>query len=160
MIKAVLTAVLLIATPVLSDGFSTQRAGMWHGVGVQVDAQDWSMELTVDVDRATVDYATTDCGGEWRYLKVADDKIVAIEDITYGEDICLDGGLVQLTDYRDDMLFYRWFDTSGAVVAGAILMQGEMREDNYDALLLLTLEAFGKGFINGGEGVTLEENKI
>lgn len=160
MIKAVLTVVMLTATPAFADSFATQKTGMWHGVGVQVDAQDWSMELTLDEYAAAVDYATTDCGGEWRYLKVTDDKIVAIEDITYGEDICLDGGLVQLTDYRDDMLFYRWFDTAGAVVAGAVLMQGEMREDNYDALLLLTLEAFGKGFVDGGEGVTLEENKI
>lgn len=160
MLKAILTVAMLIATPVLADEFAVQKAGEWHGVGVQVDAQDWSMELTVDVDGAAVEYATTGCGGAWRYLKVTDDKIVAIEDITYGMDICLDGGLVELADYHDDMLLYRWFDTAGTFVAGAVLMQGEMREDNYDALLLLTLEAVGKGFVDGGEGVVIEENKI
>ena len=159
MFKTILMAIL-IATPVFAGGFAAQKAGDWHGVGVQVDAQDWSMELTLDGDGAAVDYATTGCGGEWRYLKVADDKIVAIEDITYGMDICLDGGLVQLTDYRDDMLLYRWFDTAGTVVAGAILVKGQMPEGNYDALLLLTLEALGKGFVNGGAGVVLKENKI
>ncbi len=133
------------------ENFAAANAGIWHGVGIQVDAQDWPMELRLSPDDAGVDYASLECGGDWRYLKVDEEQVLAVEKITYGVEECLDGGLVRLQAYGDGMLVYRWFDNNGNAVAAAVLIEGPMRMDNYDALLRLTVEAMGKGFVKGPE---------
>jgi len=145
-----------------AENLQITKAGVWHGVGVQIDAIDWPMELTLGETTPTVDYPSLECGGEWQLLKSSGTELLAIEKITYGLDQCLDGGVLRLQKYNDDMLIYHWYDRAGMAVAAAVLMQGKMQEDNYHTLLLLTLEAVGKGFVTGPDGanVTLKDNKI
>lgn len=160
--KALIAAILCCATPLFAQDLPRDNAGVWHGVGVQVDAQDWAMELTLGDEAPKVNYPSLKCGGEWEYLKVNEAQILAIERITYGQRECLDGGLVRLEEHDDDMLIYRWFDKAGTAIAAAVLIHGEMRDDTYGALLRLTLEAVGMAFITGPEGtvIDLKENKI
>lgn len=159
--KNIWILVTFLAAPVWAgDSFATAHSGVCHGVGIQVDAQEWPMELRLSPDEAEVDYEALLCGGKWRYLKVDEAQILAVEKITYGKDECLDGGLVRLMEYRDDMLVYRWFDNNSNPVAGAVLMQGPMRMDTYDALLRLTIEAMGKGFVKGQEGANVSVGEV
>ncbi len=160
--KQVLIFLLLLASPAMAGGSLAQNnAGAWHGVGIQVDALDWPMELTLRADGADVAYSTLECGGEWRFFKATGAQVLAFENITVGVDKCLDGGLVQLQPYRDGMLIYRWFDNTGTAVAAAVLIPGAMRTDTYDALLRLTLDAVGDGFVSGAgaENVSVGEIK-
>ena len=76
-------------------------------------------------------------------------SITAIERITHGITECLDGGVISAELYDDHSLFYRWFDKSGKAVAAAILIEGEFRMENEDALLDLTMQAVGNYFIEG-----------
>lgn len=146
MIRMMIVA-FLIALPV--GLMPVEKAGQWHAVGVQIDGYEWSMSVEIFEDTASVDYPSLDCGGDWDFLKTSEDSITAIEHITYGLDRCLDGGLVRIEIYDDNSLFYRWFDKSGKAVAGAILIEGELRMENYDALLDLTMQALGNYFIEG-----------
>ncbi len=159
--KRLWLAVLLLASPVMAEvPFSTAFSGIWHGVGIQVDAQDWPMELRLSPDGAAVEYASLDCGGTWDYLRMDEAQILAVERITYGLEECLDGGLVRLQAYGDGMLLYLWFDNNSNPVAAAVLIEGAMRMENYDALLRLTLEAVGKGFVKGPEGADVSVGEI
>lgn len=146
MLRAMLIA-FLIALPL--DLMPVEKAGKWHAVGVQIDGFEWPMSVEISENFATVDYPSLNCGGDWSYLKVSETDITAIENITYGINECLDGGLIRIEIYDDNSLFYRWFDKSGKTVAGAVLIDGEMRMENYDALLDLTMQALGNYFIEG-----------
>ena len=146
MIRLVILS-FLIALPI--GPLPVEKAGFWHGVGVQIDGFEWPMSVEIFEDTASVDYPSLNCGGDWDYLKTSDASITAIERITYGINECLDGGLVKIEIYDDHSLFYRWFDKSGKAVAGVILIEGELRMENYDALLDLTIQAVGNYFIEG-----------
>lgn len=146
MLRFVIVA-FIIALPI--GTLPVEKAGHWHAVGVQIDGYEWSMSVEIFEDTASVDYPSLNCGGDWNFLKMSEDSITAIERITYGVNQCLDGGLIRVEIYDDSSLFYRWFDKSGKVVAGAILIEGELRMENYDALLDLTMQAVGNYFIEG-----------
>lgn len=143
--------VLLAGAPVLADGFAADNAGEWHGVGIQIDGQEWSFSLSIDADTAKIDYDSTECGGHLDYLKTTEDRIIAIEKLTFGLDVCLDGGLVKIDRYDENALLYQFFDRAGTVVAKAILIEGAYDEGRYQALRKLTLEKVGKGFVKGPE---------
>ncbi len=140
---------LIIALPVDDEPLPQSREGVWQGAGVQIDGQDWPMTVTIMPDRSLVDYPSLGCGGHWDYLNFDAFQITAVERITYGVDQCLDGGLIQVSVYDEHSLYYQWFDKSGKVVAGVILIEGELRMDNYDALLALTMQAVGNYFVEG-----------
>ena len=146
MIRLMILA-FLIALPI--GTLPMEKAGQWHAVGVQIDGLDWPMSVEIFADTASVDYPSLNCGGDWDFLKTSEDSIAAIERITYGFNECLDGGLIKVEIYDDHALFYRWFDKSGKAVAGAVLIEGELRMENYDALLDLTMQALGNYFIEG-----------
>ncbi len=149
---------LLVVLP----AFAKDNFTKWHGVGIQIDGQDWSMEISLGEEKSTVDYPTTDCGGEWRHIRKSKTKLVAVEILSYGIDLCLDAGLINLVPVGEDRLLYQWFDSAGKIAATAILVPGELREDNYDALLKLTLEEVGLDFIEGPEsfGITVDDNQL
>jgi len=146
---------LLLATPLsAAETFVNTHGGLWHGVGIQVDGQEWPMELQLEPGHVLVEYPTLDCGGYWTGLRNNKDLMLAIEHITHGITECLDGGLVRLKEYGDSALIYRWYDNNGTPVAAAVLVIGPMLAKEYDALRALTLEGAGKGFIKGPDGAT------
>ncbi len=151
----------LLATPLWAgEAFSTRFPGVWHGIGIQIDAQEWPMELRLSPGAAEVEYPSLQCGGNWRFLKETPDQIVAVEKVTYGLDECLDGGLVRLESYQDSLLVYRWYDNAGKAVAGAVLIEGPMRPGTEKALLRLTIEALGKGFVKGEDTTDVDIGDI
>ncbi|MEE9453641.1 MAG: hypothetical protein V3V13_04580 [Paracoccaceae bacterium] len=159
--KYIFVLILTFATPAFAqENLANIHAGLWHGVGVQIDGPDWEMQLTLGDGATMVAYPTLDCGGEWQDIKVDATQILAVERITYGMEDCLDGGLIRLQEYGEGMLIYHWFDNSGKALAAAVLLRGEMRDDTYNALHALTLEAVGKGFIMGPDMLDIDIGEI
>lgn len=146
---AVLTALAFGSAALAADKFTKANAGTWQGVGIQIDGQEWSMSLSIDPTASEVAYDGGKCGGTWTHIRVTDDRIVAVEKLTAGLDICLDGGLLQVERFDENSLLYSYFDKAGDVVASAVLVEGEFRQDRYPALRQLTLDGLGKGFVKG-----------
>lgn len=152
--------VALLSSPALAQDFPTANAGNWHGVGVQIDGFDWGISVAIGPEVSEVEYPSLNCGGQWTYLKVTDEQILASERITVGINECLDGGLVRVSTHDENSLIYRWFDHAGKVAAAAILIEGELDVSNYKALLSLTIDAMGIDFIEGPNAIiTVGENK-
>ena len=143
MLRLILAAFLFFF-PVMAnagDLLPETKAGTWHGVGVQTDMFVWSMEVVFNgLQKAEVFYIGSECGGVWHYLSANEDRIMASEEITYGQDFCISGGWVWIDSLEDNLLIYRWFDTEGTLFAVAVLWEGSMRNENYDALLDFTLD--------------------
>lgn len=152
--------IALLSSPTLAQDFPTVNAGNWHGVGVQIDGFDWGISVSIEPGVSEVEYPSLNCGGQWTYLKVTDEQILAAERILVGVDECLDGGLVRVSNHDENSLIYRWFDHAGKVAAAAILIEGGLDVSNYKALLSLTIDAVGVDFIEGpGAIITVGENK-
>ncbi len=144
-----LLAVTLAQTSIADDRFSEANAGNWQGVGVQIDGQEWSMALQINPASSNVSYNAGECSGSWTYMRVTDVRIVAVEKLSVGLETCLDGGLVKVERLDENALIYSFFDQAGDVVSKAVLIEGEYRQDRYQALRKLTMERAGAGFIKG-----------
>lgn len=156
-----LIAIILAPAAFAFDRFSETNAGTWQGVGVQIDGQEWSMGLIIDPISSTVSYDGGNCSGTWTHIRVTEAHLVAVEKLTIGLDSCLDGGLLKVERLDENTLLYSYFDKAGDIVAKAILIEGEYRQDRYKALRALTLERIGKGFIKGqGAIIQFGDDKI
>lgn len=154
---SIISAVLFLmaGSAVADDLFTSKFSGVWHGVGLQIDAQDWGVQIEVNDEQTLIQYLPDTCSGNWAYLKVDEEQLVAVEHITEGDEICLDGGLVRLQPYDEGMLLYKWYDVAGEVLAAAILIEGELNKENYDALLDLTRNALDSDFVVGPYGAKM-----
>ncbi len=138
---------LIIALPIDNGPLNETRQGMWHGAGVQVDGVDWPISVNIMEDRALVDFPTLNCGGHWEYLTIDNYQITAVERITYGQEICVDGGMILISVVDPGSLDYRWLDKSGEPYAAAWLFEGELDMNDYPELLNMTMQTVGSYFI-------------
>lgn len=136
-----------------AGNFPETNSGQWQGVGVQIDGQEWSLSVDIGATSADINYESAECGGKWNYLKVTDERIMAVENLSFGVDVCLDGGLVKIERFDENSLLYSFYDQAGVVVAKAVLIEGEYNESRYKALRKLTLDNVGKGFIKGPDAI-------
>lgn len=152
--RLVFVVSLLFGNVALSEGnFPEVNAGLWQGVGIQIDGQEWSLSADIGTTSSDISYESAECGGTWNYLKVTEDRIMAVENLSFGLDVCLDGGLVKIERFDENSLLYSFFDQAGVVVAKAILIEGTYNESRYQALRRLTLEKVGKGFVKGPDAI-------
>lgn len=104
--------------------------GTWAGTGTQTNPGDeWTITLTLTAGPVgsvvgTVDYSELACGGELIFLGPAAEvegvlpSIQLSEDITYGENACIDGGAFELWLLSDTLLSFYWQSPDGTTTAG------------------------------------------
>lgn len=112
----------LLSTAAQEQEFPDAYVGTWEGTGIQTDADgnpdgEWTITITITGGAygevvGTVDYPTLGCGGELILNRVDfDDFFLDItEDITYGEDNCLDGlfTIEAPSSDADDTMEFQW----------------------------------------------------
>ena len=83
--KNILTIMMLL---IVSFFFSQEKR--WIGVGFQKDTNSyWPITVTQTEDKEIlVDYYSLGCSGKWIIQEDKRDKIIAIEKIITGKDIC------------------------------------------------------------------------
>ena len=116
-------------------------AGNWHGVGLQTDGSNWSIEVSVGPEQATVTYPTLNCGGNWQYQSMSEEGLSAIETIEYGRQACIETGNIFLMPFDHDKIIYLWCSEELALVAFAILARGDPENQSYAEQKAVTLEA-------------------
>jgi hypothetical protein len=104
--------------------------GQWIGEGTQTDP-DLTWPITIDLTGGstdeivgTVDYPPSTCSGELTYLggDAPDAQgLLFTEDITVGEENCLDGGEFTLTLLGTDQLQFYWSHPADATEAQGVL---------------------------------------
>ena len=91
--------------------------GTWKGIGTQVNPSvEWPVSITLNGGDmgstvGAMDYPTYGCGGDLVLREVTADTIVLIEDLTYGEDSCTDGGTITLGLLADGTMSFAWVGT-------------------------------------------------
>jgi hypothetical protein len=89
--------------------------GTWTGKGHQSPAgesgSDWSISMTIGEGSASIDYPSLGCGGT--LTEISNDGTTAEyrESITYGRDLCSDGGTITVRFFRDG-LSWTWVGQS------------------------------------------------
>lgn len=105
-------APVMAQEPALPDAFT----GHWEGTGAQRNpTAEWPVTLTLTGGHpgdvvGTIDYPTLACGGELT-LQSADTSAASVElaeDLTFGEAVCADGGIVHLAILSDGSLDFQW----------------------------------------------------
>jgi hypothetical protein len=111
-----------VPTPSLSpqERFLAGLAGRWGGIVDQPDYGEYPMVLSFAPQSITVDYDTLDCGGVMRILSFDGRELSMQEEISYGEEICGEGGSVLLTR-SGEMLRFNWYFPTGEFGASAVL---------------------------------------
>jgi hypothetical protein len=80
--------------------------GRWEGIGVQKNGGTWKMVLTIESLSpgrcAAIDYPSIGCGGHWECTEASDGRALdGMEEITYGEGLCIDHIPVHVRLARD-----------------------------------------------------------
>lgn len=102
-----------------------QMAGVWHGVGTQVDPggveETWEIHMTIRPGRASsIDYPTIKCSGDLTVVSSSPSEIEFSEAITQGD--CITHGRI-VARLRDQKIFWSWYVPGGklAIDASAVL---------------------------------------
>ena len=81
--------------------------GIWTGSGHQSPAgatgADWSIRMTIGDGGASIDYPSLGCGGALTELSRDDSSAEYRESITYGADVCIDGGTITVRYFRGNL---------------------------------------------------------
>ena len=98
--------------------------GDWDGVGFQSGNLQWSfvLHLTDTHDRcAEVQYPSVPCTAYWTCEGVVNGELRAVEHLTTGQNVCVDGGHVAMHLRADGRLDWRFENEPGDVSATAVL---------------------------------------
>jgi hypothetical protein len=105
----------LLAACSSSGKLGKEAIGNWQGNVFNVNDDGYKMEFPVtviitDADHILIDYPSMDCGGTLIPLPLTGNHVEYREEITYGEDECVNGGIVVMDISRDDKntLNWRW----------------------------------------------------
>lgn len=94
--------------------------GTWTGSAYQDDIkQNFDLKLTCEKGKYTIEYPSIGCGGAWQVTESTSDKVVFVEQLSYGQDICNNGGTVVINFEGKDKLKFQYYypnlDTLNAV---------------------------------------------
>jgi hypothetical protein len=112
----------LLPFPALAEMPTWWRPGaIWAGEGVQSDGPEWSVEITLGTDGATILYPSIPCGGTLDVIASGPDEITLRETITENTFACIDGGTLRLRVEAGGSLLFDWNDPVTGLTATAIL---------------------------------------
>jgi hypothetical protein len=81
--------------------------GTWTGSGHQSPAgatgADWAISMTIGEGSASIDYPSLGCGGTLTETSNDGTSAEYRESITYGRDVCIDGGMITVRFFRDKL---------------------------------------------------------
>ncbi|HEY6630095.1 MAG TPA: hypothetical protein VIZ90_01455 [Rhizobiaceae bacterium] len=90
-------------------------AGTWTGQGHQSPAgltgAEWPISMTIGEGTASIDYPSLGCGGSLTEISNDGTSAKYRERITYGQDVCIDGGAITVTFFQDS-LSWTWVGQS------------------------------------------------
>lgn len=112
----------LLPLPALAEMPDWWREGaVWAGDGIQGDGPEWSVEITLDDDRALISYPSIPCAGTLDILSIGPQTLILRETITTGTALCVTGGTVVLQVEAGGSLLFDWSDPVSGLQATAIL---------------------------------------
>jgi len=121
--------------------FSATMGGLWHGIGIQSDGANWSVELTIHPTHATVSYPSLNCGGIFRYSHEESKGLSGIETIEYGLETCYETGDVYLLRHTENRILYMWCGHEDDLTSIAVLARGPLNERRLAADYRATINA-------------------
>jgi hypothetical protein len=84
------------------------KLGLWEGEGQQPGIS-WTISIDLQLDQQLIEYPSLNCGGYLTLLEESDAQLQFRETITFGQNVCCDQGIVELTDQSENELVYKWF---------------------------------------------------
>ncbi|MBL1437046.1 MAG: hypothetical protein COB08_012730 [Rhodobacteraceae bacterium] len=138
--KAILTAILfVIATSAhAGGGLANQLSGAWRGVGVQDGAESWLILLEVGAMEAQAAYPEIPCGAIWIYGPEFGGSLSAVEQLTYGKNVCIDGSMLKIESPSYSRIIVSWVDQCGIEIGFAVLHRDVSAYNNRSAELAET----------------------
>lgn len=86
--------------------------GSWEGVGYQIDALPWTIEVdcNIEKERFLIRYPSLNCQGFWTIERTETNQVVFREKIAKGEHTCLLEGVVVVTRVDETHITYTYFE--------------------------------------------------
>ncbi len=107
-------------SPPIGDGL-VGKIGTWEGVGQQDSPRvSWTIRIVLNQEQQSIEYPSLNCGGTLTLLSSSAAQLLFRETITFGIDICLDQGFVELTDQSDGELVFRYYYPDAGNNQGAL----------------------------------------
>ncbi|ESY05444.1 hypothetical protein NKK48_07030 [Mesorhizobium sp. C386A] len=86
---------------------ATGLNGIWTGSGHQSPAgaagADWAIAMTIGDGAASIDYPSLGCGGSLTQISRDDSSAEYRENISYGQDKCIDGGGITVRFFKGNL---------------------------------------------------------
>ncbi len=86
---------------------ATGLNGIWTGSGHQSPAgaacADWAIAMTIGDGAASIDYPSLGCGGSLTQISRDESSAEYRENITYGQDKCIDGGGITVRFFKGNL---------------------------------------------------------
>jgi hypothetical protein len=102
--------------------------GVWEGRGLQkTPRMTWSIKLTAESNRYTIEYPSLRCGGTWTLVEMGDGRAKFKETISRGLDTCSNGGDILIEKISDSQISYKYTLPAIGEVASATLSKAAVR---------------------------------
>jgi len=100
-------------------------SGVWEGEATQIvpggETGRWTIKLTAQNGKYTVDYPSVSCGGKWTLLEKGVKTVKFKEKITYG-DRCLDNGYVIIEKKDSSRILFNYVSPDGTGVTSFAIL--------------------------------------
>ncbi|HJR08615.1 MAG TPA: hypothetical protein VJ842_15250 [Pyrinomonadaceae bacterium] len=97
--------------------------GTWEGTGYQIDTNStWTMRLRARGGKYLIEYPSLTCGGRWRLISINSKMAVFRENITLGQDACVDKGRVVVERLNGRQIAYRFSQRETTDVSASAIL--------------------------------------
>jgi hypothetical protein len=123
---------IVLAVTLLSHHVSAQQSalswldGVWEGQGYQLSSGGtWAVKFTGQsgINNYTIEYPSLKCGGNWMILSGNEHRAEFVEVISFGTDVCVNGGMIVLTWVDERHISFTYFSPDRRLDAFSTLMK-------------------------------------
>jgi hypothetical protein len=109
---------IVMAVTLISHHLSAQQSGLswldgvWEGQGYQLSSGGtWAVKFTglSGTNNYSIEYPSLKCGGNWMIISGNEHRAEFVEVISFGTDVCANGGIVVLTGWMNGISLSRIF---------------------------------------------------
>ena len=126
-LRTTIALLVLVSAVVSIDSYAAGLGGSWEGQVTQADPpMDYPMEMNLFGNVGKTNYPSLRCGGNLEFIETDGTSFWYREHLTFGKDVCIDGGKIQLRRHaRGDKTNWYWRrDGGGVIVRGVVRGSG------------------------------------
>lgn len=131
-LRTTIALLVLFSAVAAIDSYSRGLGGSWEGNVTQDDPPStYPMEMNLYGDVGNINYPSLRCGGNLKFIRSDGKSYWYQENLTFGKDKCIDGGILQMSRHAlGDDTYWDWHWVGGGATARGVVRGSGVKESN------------------------------